>query len=482
MSKEIGVTVKKGENFDEWYTQVVLKSELVDYATVKGFVVLRPYGYAIWEKIKEYIDRRIKETGHQNAYFPVLIPESLLRKEGEHFEGFVPEVFWVTHAGDRKVGERLALRPTSETIAYDSYAKWIRSWRDLPLLLNFWNSVMRAEIKSTKPFIRTSEFLWQEGHTVHATREEAEKEVRDVLEMYRRLIEEHLAVPVLTGFKSEKEKFVGAEYTTTLESIMPDGMALQMGTSHNLGQNFSKPFEIRFIDKSREERFAWQTSWGVSWRLIGALVMVHGDDRGLVLPPRIAPIQVVVIPIHYKEKDAEAVKQMVEDFAAKLRAVGVGVYVDYREQYTPGWKFHDWELKGVPLRVEIGPRDLAKEEVTFVRRDTGERSSEKYVEAVQRASALLEDIQRNLYVKAKRLLEEYTTTVKDYAEFSRVLKEKKGFVRASWCQGRSCEEKIKEETGADIRTIPFEEKVGSAERCVYCGEEAKKTVYFAKAY
>jgi len=481
MRREIGVTVKKSEDFSEWYTQVVLKSELADYASAKGFIVLRPYGYAIWEKIFEYLDRRFKETGHQNAYFPALIPESLLRKEGEHFEGFNPEVFWVTYAGDRKVGERLAVRPTSETIAYDSYARWIRSWRDLPLKLNFWNSVMRAEIKSTKPFIRTSEFLWQEGHTAHATREEAEGEVMMMLNIYRELIEEELAIPVLTGFKSEKEKFVGALYTTTLEAVMPDGLVLQMGTSHNLGQNFSKPFEIKFIGKDREEHLAWQTSWGVSWRLIGAVVMVHGDDRGLILPPRIAPIQIVIIPIRYKSKDADAISRKIRDTAEKLRRHGISVHVDDREQYTPGWKFHNWELKGVPLRVELGPRDVERGEVTLVRRDTGERVVVGDIDVAERASLLLEEIQKNLFQRAKQMLESYTSTVRGYKEFKATVEGKGGFIRACWCLSRECEEKIKEETGADVRVIPFkDEEVYSP--CVYCGGEGRKVVYFARAY
>lgn len=481
MSKEIGITVKKAVDYAEWYTQVVLKSEMADYASAKGFMVLRPHGYAVWEKIRDYIDRRIKETGHRNAYFPALIPESLLKKEGEHFEGFVPEVFWVTYAGNRKIGERLALRPTSETIAYDSYARWIRSWRDLPLLLNFWNTVMRAEIKSTKPFIRTSEFLWQEGHTAHATSEEAEKEVRDILEVYRQLIEEELAIPVLTGLKSEREKFVGAVYTTTLEAVMPDGLVLQMGTSHNLGQNFSRPFGIRFIGKDEREHFVWQTSWGVSWRLIGAVIMVHGDDKGLVLPPRIAPIQVIVIPIHYKSEDVEPVRRKVEELAGRLRGVGITVQIDDREQYTPGWKFHDWELRGIPLRVEIGPRDVKKEEVMLVRRDTGERTSVEESGAVEEISSLLEEIQRSLFHRAKRMLDGYTFTAKDYEEFRQRLKDKGGFIRAGWCLESRCENKVKEETGADIRIIPFEDEAVFG-RCVYCGEEAKKVVYFAKAY
>ena len=480
MSKEIGITIKKNNNISDWYTQVVIKSELADYARAKGFIVLRPYGYAIWEKIKEYIDNRIKETGHQNAYFPTLIPESLMQKEGEHFEGFIPEVYWVTIAGKRQIGERLALRPTSETIAYDSYSKWVRSWRDLPLLLNFWNSVMRAEIKSTKPFIRTSEFLWQEGHTVHSTSEEAEKEVLSILQIYQELIEDTLAIPVLTGLKSDKEKFVGAVYTTTLEGIMPDGLALQMGTSHNLGQNFSKPFSIRFMDKDKQERFAWQTSWGVSWRLIGALVMVHGDDRGLVLPPKIAPIQVVVIPICYKEKDSESIRSKVEDFTKKLKEKGLRIYVDNREQYTPGWKFHDWELKGVPLRVEIGPRDLEKDEVTFVRRDNFERFTEKYEDAINKTVLVLEDIQDNLLIKSKNLLKENTFSTNSYEEFKERLSAKGGFIKAGWCLEKDCEDKVKEETGADIRVIPIDEN--AMKTCIYCMREAKNTVYFAKSY
>ena len=481
MSKEIGITVKKDQDFSEWYSQVVLKSELIDYASVKGFIILRPYGYVIWDTIKEYVDKKIKETGHQNAYFPALIPEGLLKKEGDHFKGFIPEVFWVTQAGNRKVGELLALRPTSETIAYDSYSKWIRSWRDLPLLLNFWNTVMRAEIKSTKPFIRNSEFLWQEGHTAHATEEEAKKEVRNILEMYKKLIEEELAVPVLTGTKTEKEKFVGAVYTTTLESIMPDGLALQMGTSHNLGQNFSKPFEIKFLGNDKQEHFVWQTSWGVSWRLIGAIIMMHGDDKGLVLPPRIASIQVVIIPIHYKEQDIIPVREKVKEFVIKLKQNNIKVYVDDRKHYTPGWKFHDWEMKGVPLRIEIGPRDIRKEEITLARRDKEEKISVNENTAIKKISVLLEEIQNNLFDNAKRLQNEFITKVENFVEFKKIIKNKGGFLRANWCLESKCENEIKEKTGADIRVIPFrnEDIFGP---CVYCRKEGKKVVYFAKSY
>jgi prolyl-tRNA synthetase len=481
MSKEIGITVKKEIDFSEWYTQVVLKSEMVDYTNAKGFMVLRPHGYAIWEKIKSYIDLKIKATGHKNAYFPTLIPENLLRKEGEHFDGFVPEVFWVTHAGNRKVGERLGLRPTSETIAYDSYSKWIRSWRDLPLLLNFWNSVMRAEIKSTKPFIRTSEFLWQEGHTAHDAKEEAEKEVTDILDMYRRLIEEELAIPVLVGLKSEKEKFVGALYTTAIEAIMPDGLSLQMGTSHNLGQNFSKPFEIKFIGKDKQVHFVWQTSWGVSWRLIGAIIMVHGDNKGLVLPPKIAPIQVVIIPIYYKKEDIESVKNKVRDLETLLNNTQIDVHLDNRDQYTPGWKFHDWELKGVPLRIEIGPRDIAKGEITLVRRDTSERYSVSFDEAIDQIRLLLSEIQKNLYNRAKHLLNKNTISIKNYTEFKNVIRNQGGFLKSYCCLEVKCEDHVKESTGADIRIIPFQtgDVLG---KCLVCGKETHKIAYFAKSY
>ena len=342
MSKEVGITVSKNDDFSEWYTQVIIKAELADYAPVKGLIVLRPDGYSIWESIKESLDKKFKETGHRNGFLPVLIPESLLSKEKEHFEGFNPEVFWVTHSGNSEIGDRLALRPTSETLAYSLFSKWIKSWRDLPLKINFWNSALRAEIKGTKPFLRTSEFLWQEGHTVHTTKDEAEKEVADILEIYKKTIEEELAVPVITGKKSEKDKFVGAVYTNTLESLMPDGKALQMGTSHFLGQNFSKPFDVKYLDETNVETFAWQTSWGVSWRLIGGMIMTHGDDMGLVLPPKVAPIQVVIIPIYYSKEDREKMLLKAKQIADNISSIGIRVHLDDRDQITPGFKFHDW--------------------------------------------------------------------------------------------------------------------------------------------
>lgn len=475
-----GITAKKEENFSEWYTQVVLKSGLADYAPVKGFIVLRPYGYAIWESLRDILDKRFKATGHQNGFLPVLIPESLLSKEKDHFAGFIPEVFWVTKAGDNDIGERLALRPTSETLAYSIFSKWITSYRDLPLKINYWNSALRAEIKATRPFIRTSEFLWQEGHTVHATEEEAEKEVAVILDIYRELIEEQIAVPTIGGFKSDKEKFVGAKYTTTLESMMSDGRALQMGTSHHLAQNFSKPFEIKFLGKDTQEHFAWQTSWGVSWRLIGALIMVHGDDKGLVLPPRVAPVQVVIVPI-YRDKDAEAVIAHAAQIESDLRQSGIRAHTDSRSEYTSGWKFNEWEMKGVPLRINIGPRDIEKGTAEFVRRDTKEKFFGKRESVISTAVQTLEAIQKNLLDKARHLLDANISWPPSYSEFKAILESKGGFVFAGWCGRQECEEKIKEETGADIRVIPFDQSKKPA-NCVLCGRPSEKVSAFARAY
>lgn len=478
---EIGITVKKDKDFSEWYTQLVVKAKIADYSSIKGFMVLMPYGYAIWEMIKSKLDGRFKESGHRNAYFPLLIPETLLRKEAEHFKGFVPEVFWVTHSGDSQLSERLAIRPTSETIIYESFSRWIKSWRDLPLLLNVWNSVLRAEIKSTKPFIRTSEFLWQEGHTAHATREEAEREVLEILNLYRRFIEEELAIPVISGYKSDKEKFVGALYTTTLEAMMPDGRALQMGTSHNLGQNFSKPFEIKYLGRDEKEHYVWTTSWGVSWRLIGALLMVHGDDKGAIIPPRVAPIQIVIIPIAYSEDQRKRILEESRELRALLLENGFRVELDIRPQYTPGWKFNDWEMKGVPVRIEIGPKDLERREVTIARRDTGERIHVKREALTSELDKIMSEIQKSLFEKARKLLEAYTSTAKNYEEFVEIIRSRGGFVKAYWCGGEECEEAIKAETGATIRAIPFEAEK-AAGSCIYCGREAGKTAYFAKAY
>lgn len=478
---DMGVTVKKSENFSEWYTEVVLKSGLADYAPIKGCMVFRELSYAIWEKIQEIFNKKIKATGHKNVYFPMFIPESFLKKEAEHFAGFIPEVAWVTEGGDSPLEERLAVRPTSETIIYATYAKWIRSWRDLPVKLNQWCNVVRWETKATKPFLRTREFLWQEGHTAHATKADSDKEVMDILNDYKDLMENYLAIPVLIGVKTDKEKFAGALYTTTLEAMMPDGKALQMGTSHNLGQNFAKVFDIKFIGEDEKEHHVWQTSWGISTRLIGALVMVHGDDKGLVIPPKVAPIHVVIVPIPYKDADSTAILAKAKEILAKLEACGITAILDDREEYTPGWKFNEWELKGVPIRIEIGPRDLKQNQLTIARRDTCQKTAVKMEDAVQAVEKLLEDIQNNLYAKAKAALMEKTTTVRSYDEFQRTLREKGGFIKAPWCGSSDCEEKIKDETGATIRLKPFEKEAPAA-NCICCGAKAVEMVYFAKSY
>ena len=478
---ELGVTVRKSEDFSEWYTQVILKTELADYAPIKGCIVFREYSYAIWEKIQDFFNEKIKETGHKNAYFPLFIPESFLRREAEHFEGFNPEVAWITMGGNSELEERLAVRPTSETIMYTMFKKWIRGWRDLPLKLNQWCNIVRWETAATKPFLRTREFLWQEGHTAHATKEEADKEVMDILNIYKDLVESQLAIPVLVGIKTENEKFAGALYTTALEAVMPDGKVLQLGTSHNLGQNFSKVFDIKFIGEDEEEHYVWQTSWGVSTRLIGAMVMVHGDDSGLVLPPRAALYQVVIVPIPYKHVGRDVILEKARKVLGKLQKKGISVILDDREEYTPGWKFNHWELKGVPIRIEIGPKDVKRNQVIAARRDTLEKVAVEDEDLTSTIEEMLEEIQDNLFNRAKKFLNDNITTVKTYDEFKEVLEKKGGFIKACWCSESTCEEKIKEETGATIRLIPFEkEKVFS--NCVLCGKKADQVAFFAKAY
>jgi len=479
LSKEVGITVSKNDNFSEWYTQVIIKAELADYAPVKGLIVLRPDGYSIWESIKESLDSKLKETGHRNGFLPVLIPESLLAKEKEHFEGLNPEVFWVTHSGNSELGDRLALRPTSETLAYSLFSKWIRSWRDLPLKINFWNTALRAEIKGTKPFLRTSEFLWQEGHTVHATKDEAEKEVADILELYKKTIEEELAVPVITGKKSENDKFVGAVYTDTLESLMPDGKALQMGTSHFLGQNFSKPFDVKYLNETNTETFAWQTSWGVSWRLIGGMIMTHGDDKGLILPPKIAPIQVVIIPIYYTNDDKDSVIQKAHQIKDDLSKIDLRVHLDDREQLTPGFKFNDWEMKGIPIRIEIGPKDIAKKQVVLVRRHNRTKTSLNMDSLTEEISSELKNIQKEMFDAAKKILDERVVRVSEYQQFKEELDNGK-MIDCSWCGNQTCEDKIKEETGADLRVIPSNNT--KAETCIYCKNSGTTNVLFARGY
>jgi len=480
LTKEVGITVKKSVDFSDWYTQCVIKSGIADYSPGKGFIILRPYGYAIWENIKEILDYQFKKTGHKNGFLPVLIPESLLTVEKNHFEGFMPEVYWVTKSGNNDLGEKLAVRPTSETLAYSMFSKWISSYRDLPLKLNFWNSALRAEIKSTKPLIRNSEFLWQEGHTAHSNEKEASDEVRMILNLYKMLIEEYLAIPTVSGLKTDKEKFVGANYTTCLESLMPDGKALQMATSHNLAQNFSKPFEIKFLDKDSAEHLVWQTSWGISWRVIGALIMVHGDDKGLILPPKISPTQVIIVPI-YKDESKEIVKQKAYELENKLKDSNIRAYTDDRDEYTSGWKFNEWEMKGVPLRVNIGIRDIREEQVELITRDTRERFYVKEKDLLNETLSILENIQSNMYHLAKNYLVTNTRNATRLDELLSMLDSSGGFVACSWCGKRECEDLVKEKTTADIRIIPFNTK-RNISSCIACGKEGTTEVYFGRAY
>ena len=475
----IGITVKKNEDFSEWYNQVVLKAKLADFTAVKGFMAILPNAYEIWEKIQEYFNAKIKALGHRNAYFPAVIPESFLMKEKKHVEGFNPEVFWITHVSEDKLEERLALRPTSETIIMDSYSKVVKSWRDLPILYNVWCSVFRHETKMTKLFLRTREFLWQGGHTVHKNKDEADKEVLTILDIYEKMCEELLAIPTLKGYKSEKEKFAGALFTTTLEALMPDGRALQMGTSHNLGQNFATAFGIKFMDKDESEKFAWTTSWGFSTRLIGALVMAHGDDKGLVMPPKVAPIQIVIIPILFEDTKAKVLKasQTIEQkLSKKFR-----VKHDFREEYTAGWKFNEWEVNGVPLRIEIGPKDLEKDQVVLVRRDSGKKEIIKMKELENIVPKILEKIQADMLARAQKFLKDNIKNAGSYAEFRKIIEEKRGFIKTEWCGSQDCEDKIQEDTTATIRAIPFEHPKNVGE-CIKCGNKAKFVVYWAKSY
>ena len=480
----VGITASKKGDFSEWYTQVVTKAELADYAPVKGLIVLRPDGYSIWESVKSSLDARLAAAGVRNGFLPVLIPESLLAREKEHFEGFDPEVYWVTHSGGTELGDRLALRPTSETLAYSLYSKWIKSWRDLPLRINFWNTALRAEIKATRPFLRTSEFLWQEGHTVHAGPEEAEAEVARMLGIYRATAEEVLAVPVLAGRKTDGEKFVGAVYTDAIESMMPDGRALQMGTSHFLGQNFSRPFDVKFLDSGNREQFAWQTSWGVSWRLIGAMIMVHGDDRGLVLPPRVAPVQAVVVPIYYSGDEEGAVMAEAERIMAGLEEAGVRAHLDRRPELTPGFKFNDWEMRGIPIRIEVGPRDLREGSVTVARRFGGEKSRVPAAEAAAAVPGMLEAAQSGMLEAAREMQRKMTRRAGSLEELEAAVGGEGGFVLAPWCGRAECEQAVKDRTGADARVVPFGEDGTAAEgeACVVCGKPAASRPAFARGY
>jgi prolyl-tRNA synthetase len=476
---EVGEITPRSQNFSRWYIDVVRRAELADYTPVKGCMVIRPYGYGLWENTRDLLDARLKATGHQNAYFPLFIPESHLQREAEHVEGFAPEVAWVTQGGSNVLEERLAVRPTSEAIINSLYSKWVKSWRDLPLLYNQWCNIVRWE-KVTRFFLRTTEFLWQEGHTVHATEEEAEEETLRILEIYRSLIEDDLAVPVITGLKSEGEKFAGALRTYTLEAMMGDGRALQAGTSHNLGQNFAKAFNIRFEDQNQQLRHAWTTSWGVTTRLIGALIMTHGDDKGLQLPPRVAPYQVVIVPIpgkHYEESVLPAARSLRD----MLQRAGIRAHLDDREEHTPGWKYNEWELRGVPLRAELGPRDVTKGQTVLVRRDTRDKAFVSLDNVAQEASDLLDTIQTSLFDRARRFMEDHTREVSSYEQFKDIMDGPRGFIVAPWC-GEEGDEmaKVQEDTSATVRCIlPDREPEGP---CIFTGKPATCVAIFAKAY
>lgn len=464
----------RSDDFPQWYTDVILKTDMVDYSIVKGCMVIKPYGYGVWELIQDEMDRRFKETGHVNAYFPLLIPESLLKKEAEHVEGFAPEVAWVTHGGDEELTERLCIRPTSETIICSMYSKWIQSYRDLPLLINQWANVVRWE-KNTRPFLRTSEFLWQEGHTAHATFEEAEAETQRMLEVYREFAQNVLAIPVICGRKSEKEKFAGAQATYTIEAMMQDGKALQMGTSHNLSDHFAKAYDIKYLSKDGKLEHCFTTSWGTSTRMIGGLIMVHGDDRGLVLPPRVAPIQLVILPIAMHKA---GVIEKADEICAQLKSAGIRVKVDDSDQ-TAGWKFNQWEMKGVPVRLEVGPKDIENKQVVLVRRDTHEKYIVPMETLTDTVKKLLDDIHESLYNRALAFREAKTVDATTFEELKNGVNG--GFVRAMWCGDRECEDAIKEKTGATTRCMPFEQKHLS-DVCVHCGKPAKAMTYFAKSY
>ena len=472
--------VKEITNIDEdivkWYTDIVLKAELADYAETKGCIAIRPYGYALWENIQKYADEKFKQVGVENYYMPSLIPESLLQKEKDHVEGFSPEVAWVTIAGGEELEEKLYVRPTSEPIIASMYSKWLKSWRDLPILGNQWCNVVRWE-KETRPFLRSREFLWQEGHTIHETYEEAEERTLMMFKIYVDVIENLLAIPVIQGKKTESEKFAGADSTYTVECMMHDGRALQAGTSHNLGQHFTKVFDVKFQNREGKEEYAYHTSWGISTRLIGGIIMAHGDNRGLKLPPRVAPIQAVIVPIaQHKEGVLDKAFELKTELSKKFR-----VKVDDRDKYSPGYKFNYWEMKGVPVRIEMGPRDIENGECILVRRDNGEKITVKIDELNAKLDELLKDIQTSMFNDCKKRMEEKTTVALNMEEFKNNMETNQGFIKAMWCGKEECEDKIRELTGAKSRCMPFEQEKIS-DKCVCCGEHADHMVVWGRQY
>ncbi len=478
--KYVEEIIDQDDNFSQWYNQVVRKAELADYAPVRGCMIIRPYGYGIWENIQQLMDARFKETGVVNAYFPLFIPRSFIEKEAEHIEGFAPELAWVTRGGGEELEEPLAIRPTSETIIGHSYARWVQSYRDLPILINLWNNVVRWE-RRTILFLRTTEFLWQEGHTAHRNIEEAEERTLMMLEVYRAFAEEDAAMPVIMGRKSENEKFAGALRTYAIEALMSDGKALQAGTSHNLGTNFAKSFDIQYLDADGQRKYCATTSWGASTRLIGGIIMVHGDNAGLILPPRLAPYQVVVVPIWRKDAEKTVVNAMVERVEKMLKGK-VRVKVDTSEN-TPGWKFNEWELRGVPVRMEIGPRDVQNNSVMLVRRDNRVKESVPVEALESRLPALLEEVQKALFERAKEFRDRNTHYTDSYEEFKRIIAEERGFVRVKWAEDSAAELAIKEETKATLRVIPFDQPAGGVKgNCFYTGKPATCEAIFARAY
>jgi len=475
-----GITVKKADDISEWYTQVIQKAELAEYTGVSGCMIYRPRVFAIWEKLQAFFDGEIKKLGVKNSYFPLFIPESLLKREAEHVEGFAPEVAWVTHGGHSELAERLAVRPTSETIMYEAYSKWVRSYRDLPLKLNQWNNVVRWEFKHPVPFLRGREFLWQEGHTVFASKAEAEKEVLDILELYRRVFEEMLAVPVIKGRKSDNEKFAGADYSTSVETLAPSGKAVQAATSHHLGQRFAKSFNISFLNEKGEKALPYQNSWGFSTRSIGAMILFHGDDKGVVIPPRVAPLHVVIVPILF-EDSKEKVIAKAHEVAQHLKKTGVAVEVDARDNCTPGWKFNEHELNGVCIRIEIGPKDLEKGHAVVVRRDAGRKEFVKLSDLPAVIPKELDRMQADMFERAKKFLTDNTVHAKTWKDFEKGVKDK-ALIYASWCCTQECAEKIKAETeGAKCLNVPFGHEKPFA-KCIKCEKPAKSVVIFAKAY
>ncbi len=472
MADSKGLTVKKNENFVDWYSEVLQKAELADYSPVKGFMIIRPRAYALWENIQNYFNSVLKTKGVLNAYFPLLIPDYFFKKEAEHAEGFAPELAYVEQKDE---DHRLAIRPTSETIMYDSYSKWIRSHRDLPLKLNQWCNVLRWEVKQTKPFVRTREFLWQEGHCAFATKEEAENNMAEMMGSYQQMVEELLAIPVIVGRKSKMEKFAGALKTLTMEAIMPDGKALQMGTSHNLGQGFAKAFNVMFKDKNEEDQYVWQTSWGFSTRLIGALAMVHGDDKGLIIPPKVASNKVVIVPILFEDSKTKVLAEC-KHIAENLK--DYGVIVDDREGYSPGWKFSEWEMKGVPIRIEIGPKDLDKKQVVIVRRDNNKKEIVSAKDILKFIEKSLDEMQKELYLNARKMLESKIDSARDINQLKKKLEDGK-IVKVFMVDDKRVEEKLKEETGACSRIVEEESKEGE---CIISGQKTKTVAYVAKNY